>query len=229
MSQNKIILFGNGKIADVLFYYFKNHSEYEVVAITVDHEFMGNSNSWNGLPLISFDQIETKFPCQNHKMFIAVGYQNLNRLRESKFNEAKKKGYKLISYVHPNAGLPIDCRLGENCFVMQNSMVHPRVTLGNNVFVWSGAMIGHHSKIGDHCWLTSGCNVSGNVTMGSNCFLAVNSTIAHSVKIGLNCFIGANSLITKCTDNSAVYLENSTKPFRLNSNQFLKISEFDLN
>ena len=227
MSHNKIILFGNGKIADVLFYYLKNHSEYEVAAITIDSDFINNSKSWNGLPLIPFDQIQSEFPCKDYKMFIALGYQDLNRLRESKFIDAKKKGYELISYIHPDAGLPLDCKLGENCFVMQNSLIHPKVTLGNNVFVWSGAMIGHHSNIGDHCWLTSCCNVSGVVTMGNNCFLAVNSTIAHAVEVGNNCFIGANALVTKCTNDSEVYLENATQAFRLNSDQLLRLSKFD--
>ena len=224
MNQNKIILFGNGKIADVLFYYLENHSEYEVVAITVDRDFINSSDSWNGLPLVPFEEIENKYPVNGHKMFVALGYQDMNRLRESKFIEAKKKGYELISYVHPDAGLPLDCKFGENCFVMQNSLIHPKVKLGDNVFVWSGAMIGHHSKIGNHCWLTSGCNVSGVVTMGNNCFLAVNSTIAHAVQVGNDCFIGANGLVTKCTGNSEVYLENATKAFRLNSDQLLRMS-----
>ena len=130
MKNTQIILFGNGKVADVLLYYLQNHSDYQVVAITVDREFMYDSNSWNCLPLIPFDQIQSEFPCKDYKMFIALGYQDLNRLRESKFHEAKKKGYELISFLHPDAGLPKDCKLGENCFVMQNCLIHPKVTLG---------------------------------------------------------------------------------------------------
>ena len=225
MKNTKIVLFGNGKIADVLLYYFQHHSKYEVVAITVDSHFINDSYSWNSLPIIPFDKIEEEFPCKNYKMFIALGYQDMNRLRESKFNEAKKKGYELISYVHPDAGLPKDCKLGQNCFIMQNSLIHPRVTIGNNVFVWSGGIIGHHSKIGDHCWLTSGCNISGMVNIGSNCFIATNSTVANSVRIGNNCFIGASALITKCTKDSEVFIEGSTKVFRLNSDQFIKLTE----
>ena len=226
MNQTPIVLFGNGKIAEVLLYYLDNHSKYKVVASTVDKEFINNSDSWNGLPVIPFEEIESKFPSNKYKMFIALGYQDLNRFRESKFNKARSKGYKLISYVHPDAGLPSDCVYGENCFIMQNCLIHPKVKLGNNVFIWSGAMIGHHSQIGDHNWLTSCCNVSGNVHIGHNCFLAVNSTIAHSVRVGNECFMGANTLVTKCTEDTEVYLMESTKPFRLNSNQFLEMSRF---
>ena len=45
MKNTQIILFGNGKIADVLLYYLQHHSEYEVVAITVDRAFMYDSIS----------------------------------------------------------------------------------------------------------------------------------------------------------------------------------------
>jgi UDP-3-O-[3-hydroxymyristoyl] glucosamine N-acyltransferase len=95
------------------------------------------------------------------------------------------------------------------------------------VFVWSGAMVGHHSSVGDNCWLTSCCNISGVVTIGKNCFLAVNSTIAHSVQVGDDCFIGANALVAKCTEDQEVYLAESSKPFRLNSQQFLRMSRFN--
>ena len=224
--KNPIILFGTGKIAEVLLYYFRNHSEFEVVACTVDREFI-KSDIWNNLPVIPFEEILEAYPPSCFGMFVALGYQQLNALRAAKFKEAKEMGYELISFIHPDAGLPLDCNYGENCFIMQNALIHPCVTLGNNVFVWSGAMVGHHSAIGDHSWLTSCCNISGVVTTGDHCFFAVNSTVAHGVIIASNCFIGANTLITKCTDSGEVYLSSSTPAFRLNSEQFLKMSNFD--
>ena len=87
-------------------------------------------------------------------------------------------------------------------------------------------MIGHHSFINDNCWLTSCCSVSGGVTIGKNCFLAVNSTIVNSVQVGDHCFIGSNTLVTKCTKPNEVFLEQSSKPFRLDSRQFLRMSTF---
>ena len=87
-------------------------------------------------------------------------------------------------------------------------------------------MIGHHSTVGNNCWLTSCTNISGVVTVGDNCFFAVNSTVGHSVRVGKDCFIGANALVTKCTENDQVFLVDSTKPFRLNSRQFLRMSRF---
>lgn len=220
-----IVLFGVGKMAEVLLYFFRHHSPFEVAAVTADRAFLDGPR-WQDLPAVAFEEIEKHYPPQKYHMFVAVGYQDLNGLRAGKCAAAKTKGYSLVSYVHPDSGLPRDCEYGENCFIMNHVMIHPRVRLGNDVFVWSGAMIGHHSTIGDHCWITSGANISGVVTVGKSCFFAVNATVAHNVVMGDECFVGANALVTKCTGNGEVFLAESTKPFRLNSRQFLRMSNF---
>ncbi len=220
-----IVLFGTGKIAEVLLYFFRHHSDHDVVACTANRSFLAEK-TWQGLPAVAFEEIEQSYPPEDYAMFVALGYQELNALRARTCAAAKAKGYTLISYVHPESGLPRDCEYGENSFIMNNVSIHPRVRLGDDVFVWSGAMIGHHSTIGDHCWLTSCVNISGVVTVGRSCFFAVNATVAHNVTIGDECFIGANALVTKCTGNGQVFLAESAKPFRLNSHQFLRMSKF---
>jgi len=220
-----IVVFGAGKIAEVLLYFYRNHSDRKVVACTTDRDHLPPT-PWNGLPAVPFDEVAAAYPPATHDMFVALGYHDMNALRSQKCAEARALGYELPSYVHPQSGLPTDCEYGDNCFIMSQVLVHPRVKLGNNVFLWSGAMIGHHSVVGDNCWLTSCCNVSGVVTLGTNCFLAVNSTIAHAVRVGSDCFIGANALVTRCTDDGEVYLAEASKPFRLNSRQFLRMSRF---
>ncbi len=222
-----VVLFGTGKIAEVLLECFRHHSDREVVAVTVDREYV-TGDSWEGLPLVAFDEVVERFPPDRFEMFVALGYQDLNGLRAKKVSEARQLGYALPSYVHPQSGLPVDCVYGENCFIMNQVLVHPRVTLGDNVFVWSGAMIGHHSTIGDNCWLTSCANISGVVSVGKNCFFAVNSTVGHGVTIGDDCFLGANSLVTKCAEAGQVFVVPPTERFgRLNSHQFLRMSGFD--
>lgn len=220
-----IVLFGTGKIAEVILYFLKRHSDRHVVACSVDRGHLPGL-SWQGLPVVPFDEIARSHPPETHDMFVALGYQDMNALRAERCAQARQLGYTLASYIHPDSGLPEDCVLGDNCFVMNQVLIHPRVQLGNNVFVWSGAMIGHHSTIGNNCWLTSCANISGTVNVGDNCFFAVNSTVGNSVHIGRDCFVGANALVTKSAEDSQVFLAESTKPFRLNSAQFLRMSRF---
>lgn len=220
-----IILFGTGKIAEVMLYFFRHASDRTVVACTVDRNYVPGP-VWEGVPVVPFDELAAAYPADQFEVFVALGYQDMNELRAAKCAELRALGYTLASYIHPQSGVPSDLVHGDNCFIMNNVMIHPCVKLGNNVFVWSGAMIGHHSTVEDNCWLTSSANVSGVVTVGSNTFLAVNSTIGHGVKIGQRCFIGANALVTQCTEDDQVYVSASTKPFRLNSQQFMRMSRF---
>lgn len=220
-----IIIFGNGKIADVIQYYMREESQLPVKAFCVDQEYLSD-DYFNGLPVIPFESIEEQYPPEQYDFFVAMGYHDLNAVRAKKMLEIEEKGYQLISYIHPNSMVPNDLRYGKNCFIMNNVNIHPRVTIGDNVFVWSGAMIGHHSTIGNHNWFTSSTNIGGNVTVGDYCFFAMNATVGHSVSIGTNCFLGANVLVTKNYGDDSVWVEANTKKFRLNSHDFIKFSNF---
>jgi len=222
----KLIIFGTGKISEVVSYYFNEFSEYDLTAYTVDGEY-NNKTHKDGIPVVDFEVIQDQYSPSQYDLFVAIGYQDLNKIRANKCMIARRKGYRLTSFLHPNSCIPKDCIYGDNCFFMSNSLIQPRVTLGDNVFIWSGALVGHHSIIGDNCWLTSGCNISGSVRIGDNCFLAVNSTVTNSIKIGDSCFIGANTLINKKANDGEVYIEPATKPIRLTSSEFLRMSNFD--
>ena len=220
-----LIIFGIGKIAEVVHYFAIEECAYNVVAFSVDEEYK-NSSTFKKLPVVSFDEVQVKYPPSKYDMFVAIGYHDLNRLRETKCKEAMGKGYQLVSVISPRAYLPLNVSHGWNCFIMPPAIIHPCVGIGNNVFIWSGAMVSHHSVIGDNCWLTSCCNISGNVHLGANAFVAVNATVGHSVTIGKNCFLGANTLLTKNLEDEKVIIAESSKPLKLNSKQFLRMSNF---
>ena len=41
--------------------------------------------------------------------------------------------------------------IGENNFIIDNSVIQPFVKLGSNIVVMGGGLIGHHSVVGDNC------------------------------------------------------------------------------
>jgi sugar O-acyltransferase (sialic acid O-acetyltransferase NeuD family) len=224
--MEKIILFGNGKIAEAVMQSVLDTGIYEITAFTVDKRFM-DSDSFNGFPVLPFEEIEKNYSPGKYKMFIAVGYQDMNDLRTRKMEEAGEKGFDFVNIIDSGANLYSDLQLGKNCFIMNDVNIQPRVSLGDNVFVWSGAVIGHHSSIGNHVWITSGANISGIVEVGDSCFFAINSTVANNVKIGERCFLGANALITKDLEENKVVIAQANKPIRLSTDQFLRMSNFN--
>lgn len=223
--KKELVIFGTGKIAEVVHYYATEECGYKVAAFAVDAAYMPGS-SFAGLPVVPFEELSASYPPEKYDLFVAVGYHDMNRLREQKYNEALAKGYSLVSIVSPQANVPKNVAVGKNCFIMPPALVHPCVTIGNDVFIWSGSVVGHHSTLDDHAWLTSGCNVAGNCRIGANSFLAINATVSHSVNVGKTCFLGANVLVTKHLDDNKVVIAESHKPIKLDSNQFLQLSRF---
>jgi UDP-3-O-[3-hydroxymyristoyl] glucosamine N-acyltransferase len=155
-------------------------------------------------------------------MFIAIGYHNLNNFRKEKFLQAIKLGYQLESYVGSNVFEKF--KIGRNSFVMDGSVIQPYVSIGDNSFIWSGSMIGHHVKISNHCWITGSVNIGGLSEIYDECFLGLNATVSNNVIIGKRSLLGACTFVNKNLPEKSVVIEPGSNLFRLNSDNFLKIS-----
>lgn len=219
--SNKVVIFGTKSFAEVVNFYLKCDSAYEVVAFTATKDHI-QQDHWKGLPLVPFEQIEDSYPPDKFNMFIAVGYTQLNKIREKFYHLAKEKGYKLITYINSKITCWEELNVGDNCFIFENQVIQPFVKIGNNVIIWSGNHIGHHVTIGDHCFITSHVVISGHVNIGSHCYLGVNSTIGDSVHIDNQCIIGAGAVVLKNTKEKGVYVGEQAKLFPKNSSYFLR-------
>lgn len=201
----KIIIFGSGDIAQIAKYYFDIDSPHQVIAFTLDKDYI-KETTFEGLPVYPFEDLEKTFPPSEYQMFIAIAYGDMNRLREKKFYEAKQKGYHLVSYISSYTTYLSSYKCGENCFIFEDNTIQPFVQIHDNVTIWSGNHIGHHSIIHSHNFISSHVVISGHCEIESNCFLGVNSTLAHWTKIAKGTLIGAGAIITKNTEPDSVYV-----------------------
>jgi len=208
--MKKILIFGTGTFAELVYYYLNNDHRYEVVGFTKNKDAI-NESTFFDLPVYPFENLKKQFSPEDYSMFIAIGYVNQNKTRTKIYEQAKGMGYELISYISPKATTYENLIIGDNCFVFENNVIQPFVKIGNNVILWSGNHVGHHSTIDDHCFVSSHVVISGHVRVESFCFLGVNSTIRDGVIIKKNCIVGANSLILKDTLPNSVYTSDSGK------------------
>ncbi len=216
--SNKVILFGAGTIGQIVHFYLTNDSDYQIVAFTANKEYIKNKK-FLGLPIVSFEDVEKLYPPSEFKMFVALSYAKVNKLRARIYQEAKDKGYELISYISSKSVVWGNTKVGDNCFIFENQTIQPFVTIGNDVIIWSGNHIGHHVSIGDHCFIASHVVISGYVKIGSYCFIGVNATIRDGITIAPECVIGAGSLIMKNTKQREVYIARYTEPGQRDSTQ----------
>jgi sugar O-acyltransferase (sialic acid O-acetyltransferase NeuD family) len=198
-KTDKLVIIGDSAFAEIAYEYFTHDSPYEVVGFSVDREYL-KKESLFGLPIVPFEDLEKHFPPQTHSVYAASTYTKLNRLRARFAQDAKKRGYRLASYVSSKCFVWRNVTLGEHVFIFEDNTLQPFVKIGNNVVLWSGNHIGHHSTVLDNVFVSSHVVISGFCTIGENCFLGVNATIANDVKIGRDALIGAGAVVLRNTD-----------------------------
>lgn len=214
----KLVIFGAGDIARLASFYFTRDSEHEVVAFTVDQQFL-KEGSFRDLPLVAFEKVAELYPPSDYKMFVALSYAKMNRIRADKYRQARAAGYDLVSYVSSRCSFLTDHPVGDNCFILEDNTVQPFVRIGNNVTLWSGNHIGHDAVIDDHCFLASHIVVSGYVHIGQSCFIGVNATLRNSITIAPESLIGAGAVIMKDTVEKGVYLPQRAELFKKKSDE----------
>ena len=217
-TSKDVVLFGTGSLAEVAHFYLTRDSDYHVAGVTATAPY-ATHDTWEGVPMVPFEEVERTFPPDRYKMFIAVGFVKLNQLRERFYHEAKRKGYQLITYLNSRAIHWNETVIGDNCFVFENVNIQPFVNIGNDVIIWSSNHIGHHVAIGDHCFITSHVVISGNVKIGSHCFLGVNATIRDGITIAPRCVIGAGALMMHDTKEGEVYTGKRAELFPRDSSR----------
>ena len=203
--MSRIVLFGTGRGADVAYRFLSADTRHDIVAFTVDGDRIG-AKTHRGLPLVPFEEVEKHYPPDTTRMLILLGYQQMNGLRQQKFEAAKAKGYTLESYVASGIFQAEPLSVGENCFILDNQSISLDVEIGHNVVMWSSNHIGDMTTIADHAWVSSHVTVAANVTIGARAFLGIGAKVTNGVRIGEECFVGAGLMVSADTQPRSVNL-----------------------
>ncbi len=224
MAQD-IILVGNAITAQILYSYLGSDPRYRVVGITVDDEFV-SSGGIGDLSSAPMSGVVTAFPPDACRVIMAIGYNNLNKVRESVFGRLKGLGYTIETYIHPEARVHSQIPLGEGSVVLPGAVIEPHVTVGANAMVWCNVTLAHHCSVAEHCWIASGTVVSGQAKIFRNTFVGVNATIVNGITVGEYNIIGAAALVSKDTKPNSVHLARSAEPLRYSSDDYVKYFTF---
>lgn len=224
MKTKKLLIVGDSAFAEVAYEYFDADSEYEVVAFAVESEFIQRDELF-GLPVVAFETVEEQYLPEDHDVYVAVVYTQLNRLRTRLMKDSKSKGFRLASYVSSQASIWRNVNFGEHCFIFENNTIQAFTSVGDNVVMWSGNHIGHHSTIQNNCFISSHVVISGFCDIGENSFLGVNSTISNNITIGKNSWLGPNTVVMKDCATDSFFKTESSLPSKISPRRFFKVPE----
>ena len=208
--KHKVVIFGVLDTADLAHYYLTNDSPYEVVAFTVNKEYLKESTftprgSAKEYPVVPFETLEQHYSPSDYLFFAPMAGAKMNTLRKNIYEDGKAKGYRYISYVSSKSTV-CDNKIGENCLILEDNTLQPFTEIGNNVVLWNGNHIGHHGKIDDHVFFTSHVVMSGHCHIKERAWLGVNATIRDYITIGEGCLVAMSSVVTKDTEDNGFYM-----------------------
>jgi len=212
-----VVIFGTRDFASLAHFYLRHDSPHRVVGFTVHRQYLPESGEFEGLPVVEFEELESRFPPDRVSAFAPVSHRRMNRLREEIYKGFKDLGYSLISYISSRATRFPDTPIGENCFVLEDNTIQPFASIGNNVMLWSGNHIGHHSVIRDHVFVTSHVVVSGHCIIEPYCFLGVNATIKDQVTLGEGTLVGMGAIVARNTEPWTIYKADATRASKVSS------------
>ena len=202
--MSKVVIFGTGDLSEIVHGSIGQEGFHEVCGFTV-HENYRRESTFQGLEVVPFEQVEEVFPPDEFEMFVAVGYNRINRARSEIYALCKQKKYKMITYISPRASLLGSVTTGDNCFIGENTVIRTSTRIGNGVIIGACCYIGQNTTIGDHCFVAQSASLSGNLTIEDYAFIGPNATIRDRVRIGSSCVIGAGAVILGDTAPNGVY------------------------
>lgn len=198
--------------------------QYNVVAYTMI-ESLCKSAEFCKKPLIPFEDLEARVDAATVSAIVAVGYVEMNKVRERVSQELINKGFELASYLNEQFIVHQGVNIGTNSVVLDNTSVHANSNIGNNVFLASGVNIGHDCVIEDNVWINSGVSIGGGCTIGANTFLGINATVSHDINLGRKTFVGANTFVKDSTNDGSVVLSPPGEILPVDSEKFLIMSQ----
>ena len=224
MNNKNLIIVGDGETAQLAYEYFTHDSDYRVIGFSVEKAFL-KSDKLYGLPVTPFEELDRFYSPQQHSVFIAISYTQLNRIRTRLYQTVKRMGYQIPSYISSRAFVWHNVKIGENCFILENNVIQHGVSIADNVILWSGNHIGHQSSIGENTYIASHVVISGFCEIGEGCFLGVNCCLNDKIKIAKDCIIGSGAVVVRNTEPGKVYIGNPAKPSEANSYRVFKVKD----
>lgn len=215
----RIVLVGNAITARILYGYLRQDLRYEVAACVVDDAFCA-STAVPEAQTVPISRLEGQFPPDSCKLLMALGYAQVNTVRQAMYERLIAKGYSFETYVHPKAMIYTEKPLGDACVILPGALVEPGAEIGQDTFLFGNAVVAHDAKVGAHCWLAAGVVIAGMATVGQGSFVGVNATVSNKVEVGPGCIVGGAAFISKNIKANTVYLARSAEAFRCTAKEY---------
>ena len=127
------------------------------------------------------------YPPAEWDLFAASGMGGMNFVRLGLFSQAKQRGFKCETFIHPSAVVDPNATVGQNCYVGENVVIEAAARIDFNAVIGARSVIAYGAKVGSSAWIGANCFLGAASSVGSHCVIDVGVMIAAGVKVGKFC------------------------------------------
>jgi sugar O-acyltransferase (sialic acid O-acetyltransferase NeuD family) len=180
------LIYGAGGLAQELNAYFPNYF----------HGFIDDNRateSYEGLPVLSFDQIYPAFSF----VCIAVGDP---RRRQELAERLNQKGIASCPGLWSTESLyygHTEIKVGPGSVIAPGCILTTHINIGIHTYINIGTTVGHRAQIGSYCNICPGVHISGDCIIEDGVFIGSGATIKEKVRIGAGARIAMGAAVIR--------------------------------
>lgn len=205
--MEKLAIVGISSTAEHVYEFVKYYKLYEVTCFVVDKEYK-TCDSYMGLPVYDFDELDSHYNHSEIYLFIAMLWNRLNADRRGVYERLKARGYKLANIISPTAKIRSDIK-GDNCWIHDYVVIQNNTILGNDQMLMAYTLIGADVVLGNHCFFGAKSTIGGNCVVGEQSFIGINATVFDDTSIGRKCIVGACTAVKRNMPDCSRYVTSS--------------------
>jgi len=191
--DKRIIIYGSKDFASTIKYLVKDCG-YETVGMIDDFR------TGTGI-LGTFEEISKNYSPKDYSIVIAIGYSNLAKRWEI-YQKVKKKGYEIVTLIHPKAYVSSNAIIEQGAMVMAGAIVDVNAIVSELAVLWPGVVLNHDSIVGKNTFVSPNATICGFSKIGSNSFIGAGSVVIEHQHVPDNTFVKANHLYFTNNTNS---------------------------
>lgn len=202
------IIFGDSHFAERLANYILFEKQSKLLCFTQEDDFCSRDSILE-LPVVPLSKLRNTFDCE-FEILVAIGYSQMNNLRERMYNMLVEAGFVIGSWISSNA-IVYSNKMGDGTIILPNTVIGPGCEMGKCNFFESSVVLSHDNKVGDFNFFSTNVVLGGGATVKNHCFLGLNSTIKSSIEIVDYSLVGSATNVLTNTELCGVYVGNPSR------------------
>lgn len=192
--MEKLVIWGASGHASVVADIVGLCGMYEIVGFIVDGPPEDSARQRCSPILGGIEQIDNVRAAGISRLIVGVG-DCADRVRLAEV--AKKKGFALITAIHPRATVAGGVQVGQGTLMAAGTVVNSGAVIGENVILNTSASIDHDCIIEDGAHVGPGCHLGGRVRIGAQTWLGIGTIVRDRITIGPRAIVGAGAVVVE--------------------------------